>query len=197
MLKSHANGCNIVCQQLPTLLDVTCCIQLHTLLHVVGNWCSKFETSQTFSYVQREATTVGSTLLAKNVAPILPGLESYNTLYRHIVHILVVILSYTYSFDHISFLFLSYLSSFLLSFLFSFICLLVGLFVPSFVHSFIHSFIHLFIVIVSPQTLSECLYSFFFPFLLFLPFYSCCYFFSFCVCFSFFVLSFSFCLFVS
>ena len=60
---------------------------------------------------------------------------------------------------------------------------------------FIHSFIHSFIVIVSPQTLSECLYSFFFPFLLFLPFFSCCYFFSFCVCF-FFFFSFLFFLFV-
>ena len=32
----HANGCNIVGQQLPTLLDVTCCVHLHTLLHVVA-----------------------------------------------------------------------------------------------------------------------------------------------------------------
>ena len=24
-----AKGCNIVCQQLPTLLDVTCCVLLH------------------------------------------------------------------------------------------------------------------------------------------------------------------------
>ena len=127
-------------------------------------------------------------MLAKNVAPILPGLESCNTLYRHIVHILVVILSYTYSFDHISFLFLSYLSSFLLSFSYSFIhsffhssvCLLVCLSL----HLFIHSFIHLFIVIVSPQTLSECLYSFFFPllpfssflFLLLLFFFLCLFF---------------------
>ena len=30
------NGCNIVDQQLPTLLDVTSCVHLHTLLHVVG-----------------------------------------------------------------------------------------------------------------------------------------------------------------
>ena len=32
----HANGRNIVGQQLPTLLDVTCCVHLHTLLHVVA-----------------------------------------------------------------------------------------------------------------------------------------------------------------
>ena len=33
-LKPRANGRNIVGQQLPTLLDVTCCVRLHTLLHV-------------------------------------------------------------------------------------------------------------------------------------------------------------------
>ena len=32
----RANGLNIVGQQLPTLLDVTCCVRLHTLLHVVA-----------------------------------------------------------------------------------------------------------------------------------------------------------------
>ena len=44
-----------------TLLDVICCVHLHTLLHVVACcWefsCSKFETGQTFRYVQAEATT--------------------------------------------------------------------------------------------------------------------------------------------
>ena len=35
-IKLGANGRNIVGQQLPTLLNVTCCIRLHTLLHVVG-----------------------------------------------------------------------------------------------------------------------------------------------------------------
>ena len=34
--KPHANGRNIVGQQLPTLLDVKCCVRLHTLLHVVA-----------------------------------------------------------------------------------------------------------------------------------------------------------------
>ena len=47
-VKSHANGRNIVGQQLPTVLDVTCHGRLHTLLHVVGSCCAKFETSQTF-----------------------------------------------------------------------------------------------------------------------------------------------------
>ena len=32
----RANGPNVVCQQLPTLLDVTCCVGLYTLLHVVA-----------------------------------------------------------------------------------------------------------------------------------------------------------------
>ena len=35
-LKPRANGRNIVGQQIPTLLDVTCYVRLHTLLHVVG-----------------------------------------------------------------------------------------------------------------------------------------------------------------
>ena len=47
-IRPSANGRNIVGQQLPTLLDVTCCVRLHTLLHVVGCCCAKFETGQTF-----------------------------------------------------------------------------------------------------------------------------------------------------
>ena len=39
-----------------TLVDVTCCVLLHTLLHVVGICCAKFETGQTFSCVQTDAT---------------------------------------------------------------------------------------------------------------------------------------------
>ena len=46
------------CQQLPTLLDVTPCVLLHILLRVVGSCCAKFETGQTFSYVQTDATTL-------------------------------------------------------------------------------------------------------------------------------------------
>ena len=45
--KTRANGRIMVGQQLPTLLDVTCCVRLHTLLHVVA-CCWEFETSQTF-----------------------------------------------------------------------------------------------------------------------------------------------------
>ena len=34
--KLHANGRNIVSQQLPTLVAVTCCVRLLTLLYVVA-----------------------------------------------------------------------------------------------------------------------------------------------------------------
>ena len=42
------HGHNIVGQQLPTLLDVTCYIHFHSLLHAVGSCCAKFETGPTF-----------------------------------------------------------------------------------------------------------------------------------------------------
>ena len=45
----------VVGHQLPTLFDVTCCVRLHTLLHILAcceSSCAKFETDQTFSYVQ-------------------------------------------------------------------------------------------------------------------------------------------------
>ena len=42
------HGHNIVGQQLPTLLDVTCYIHLHSLMHLVGSCCAKFETGPTF-----------------------------------------------------------------------------------------------------------------------------------------------------
>ena len=67
-LKPRANGRNIVGHQLPTVLDVTCCVCLHTLLRVVGSCGAKFKTSQTFSYVQTDATT------ANNVASVCAGL---------------------------------------------------------------------------------------------------------------------------
>ena len=59
--KLHANGRNIVSQQLPTLLAVTCCVRLHTLLHVVaqslrlGKLLS--QARSTLGYVQTVATT--------------------------------------------------------------------------------------------------------------------------------------------
>ena len=55
IIKPRANGRNIVSQQLPKLLDVTCCVRLmlHVasccmLLEVVACCCAKFETGQTF-----------------------------------------------------------------------------------------------------------------------------------------------------
>ena len=47
-LKPRAKGRNIVGRQLPTLLHVTCCVRLRTLLHVAECCCAKFETGQTF-----------------------------------------------------------------------------------------------------------------------------------------------------
>ena len=46
----RGNGRNSVGQQLPTLFDVTFCVRLHILLHVVRTCCAKFETGQSFSY---------------------------------------------------------------------------------------------------------------------------------------------------
>ena len=61
-LKPRANGRNIVGQQLPILLDVTCCVRLHTLLHVVGSCCIRLHTT-----ANTDATTpniVGPTMLS-------------------------------------------------------------------------------------------------------------------------------------
>ena len=41
LIKAHANGRNFVGQQLPTLLDVTRYVRLHTLWHVVACCCTK------------------------------------------------------------------------------------------------------------------------------------------------------------
>ena len=48
-------------QKAGTLLDVTCCDRLHTLLHVVACCCAKFETGQTFSPVQKAGTLLDVT----------------------------------------------------------------------------------------------------------------------------------------
>ena len=60
-VRLRANRRNIVGQQIPTMLDVTRCVCVHTLLHVVGCCRAKFDTGQTFSPVQTDAT-----LLANN-----------------------------------------------------------------------------------------------------------------------------------
>ena len=77
--KPDANGRNIVGQQLPTLFDVARCIRLHTLfmlLRVVGSCCAKFETGQTFSYMQTDVTT------PNNVGPTLLGVVGQNCCVR-------------------------------------------------------------------------------------------------------------------
>ena len=74
-LKPGANGRNIFGQQLPTLLD-------STLSHDVGSCCAKFETGQTFSYVQPDVTTpnnVGS-CWSTMLRPFAPGFIVYWTL---------------------------------------------------------------------------------------------------------------------
>jgi len=48
-LKPRANGRITVDQQLPSLLDVICCVRLHTLLHLVRSFCAKFKTGQILS----------------------------------------------------------------------------------------------------------------------------------------------------
>ena len=53
-IKPHAMGRNFAGRQIPTFLDVTCRVRLHTVLHVVAccwellSLKPKFETSQTF-----------------------------------------------------------------------------------------------------------------------------------------------------
>ena len=49
MLRPFARGLAIVGQQLPTLLDATYCVCLHsdTLLHVVGSCCIRLHTTVT------------------------------------------------------------------------------------------------------------------------------------------------------
>ena len=44
-IKPCANGCNIVGQQLPTLFDVTYCVRLLTVLHVVESCCICLDTT--------------------------------------------------------------------------------------------------------------------------------------------------------
>ena len=65
--KSSLSMCNYLDA---TLLDDTCCVRLHTLLHVVGSCYTKFETGQTFSFMQSDAT------IPNNVASVCAGLNS-------------------------------------------------------------------------------------------------------------------------
>ena len=82
--KPDANGRNIVGQQLPTLFDVARCIRLHTLfmlLRVEVSCCAKFETGQTFSYMQTDVTTPVGSCWPTMLRPFAPGfrLRSHGT----------------------------------------------------------------------------------------------------------------------
>ena len=77
-LKPHANGRNIVGQQLPTLLMLhvaSVCTPCCMLLQIVGSYCTKFETRQTFSFKQNECNNSQQCweLLANNVVSIFTG----------------------------------------------------------------------------------------------------------------------------
>ena len=77
-VKPRVNGRNIVGQQLPTLLDVTCCVRLQTLLHVVGCCCAKFETGQTF-----QPTTPNISFVPWSPKRIATMLEPFAQLFQH------------------------------------------------------------------------------------------------------------------
>ena len=67
----RAIGHNIGGQRHPTLLNVTCCVRLHTLLHVFGSCCAKFETGRTLSYGKIPQISPGAYIFQK---PFLRGL---------------------------------------------------------------------------------------------------------------------------
>ena len=91
-IKLGANRRNIVGQQLPTLLDVTCCACFLTLLHVVVCCCAKFETSQTFSPVQTDATSLGvvASVCTQLNIPCLPPKILHNLFCKFLQDISVV-----------------------------------------------------------------------------------------------------------
>ena len=72
-----------------TLLDVTCCVRLHTLLRVVGCCCAKFETGQTFQPTTPNFSFVpwspkrSATINVGSVCTALPTLLEPRTLITH------------------------------------------------------------------------------------------------------------------
>ena len=72
-----------------TLLDVTCCVRLHTLLRVVGCCCAKFETGQTFQPTTPNLSFVpwspkrSATINVGSVCTALPTLLEPRTLITH------------------------------------------------------------------------------------------------------------------
>ena len=58
-IKPCVNGRNIVNQQLRTLLDVTCCVRLHSLLHVVAQKLKPVKLLATCKRTQQLPTLLG------------------------------------------------------------------------------------------------------------------------------------------
>ena len=79
VINLRANGRNVVGQQLPTL-DVTCCVRLHTLLHVVacdvGSCWAKFETGQTFEPTKNFFSSVIAETWRNNVRSVCTALPT-------------------------------------------------------------------------------------------------------------------------
>ena len=76
-IRLRANGRNIVNQQLPGLLDVTSCVRLHTLLHVVECCCVLLRKISFVPWSPKESNNVGSVCTA------LPTLLEPRTLITH------------------------------------------------------------------------------------------------------------------
>ena len=72
-----------------TLLNVTCCVRLHTLLRVVGSCCAKFESSQIFSYYTCKRTQQLPTMLRvagqQKLRPFARGLNCLDSEPAHIL----------------------------------------------------------------------------------------------------------------
>ena len=72
------------------MLDVTCCLRLHTLLHAVACCCTKFETGQTFSYVQTDTTTPNIVFFF-SFCILINFISFYNTsMYNNALQILII-----------------------------------------------------------------------------------------------------------
>ena len=79
-VKSSANGRNIVGYQLPTLLDVTCCVRLLTLLLVVA-CCWELLRKAGLKRVKHLATRK-RTQRARSIQPKFPEISVQNSMNR-------------------------------------------------------------------------------------------------------------------
>ena len=82
-VKPRAKASDIVGQKLPKLLDVTCCVRLHILLHVATccwelNCCAKSETSETFG-----PTTLNSSFVSWSPKCSATMLDPFAQLFQH------------------------------------------------------------------------------------------------------------------